>query len=107
GQELMPFLGDAWCCGVDLSEQSPRLARASLTEAAGRDVRLAFAQADADALPFASGSMDVVICRLVLPYLNHTAALAEFARVLRPGGILSTEVHGPRFYMARLRPAIA
>lgn len=107
GQELIPFLDDAWCCGIDVTEESPKLARERLIEVAGGGPRLAVARASAEALPFMSGSIDVVICRLVLPYVNHPIAIAELARVLRPGGILSVQVHGPLFYVAKLRDAIA
>jgi SAM-dependent methyltransferase len=45
--------------------------------------------ADARRLPFASGSFDYVLCIDVLPHLPDTApALAEFRRVLKPGGTL-------------------
>lgn len=107
GQELIPFLGDAWCCGIDIAEASPQFARERLTAMAGPTLRFAVAQASVEALPFAPGSIDVVICRLVLPYVNHTAALGELARVLRPGGILSLQVHAPRFYISKLRQGIA
>jgi SAM-dependent methyltransferase len=46
------------------------------------------AQATATALPFLDRSFDVVFCRLVLNYVPVRAALAEFARVLTPGGRL-------------------
>jgi len=107
GQELLPFLDDAWCCGIDIAAESPHVARDRLIAAAGPSARLAVARASVEAIPFASGSIDVVICRLVLPYVNHALAIGELARVLRPGGILSVQAHGPRFYLARLRQAIA
>lgn len=46
------------------------------------------ARARAEALPFRSGSFDVVFCRLVINYVAITRTLDEFARVLAPGGIL-------------------
>jgi 2-polyprenyl-6-hydroxyphenyl methylase/3-demethylubiquinone-9 3-methyltransferase len=54
---------------------------------------LAFAQASALALPIASNSVDVVVSTDVLVHLPTTlggarAAMAEAARVLRPGGVL-------------------
>ncbi|NMR31952.1 class I SAM-dependent methyltransferase [Crystallibacter degradans] len=46
-------------------------------------------QADATALPFQSGSFDFVLSFLMLHHvLNWQAAVAEAARVLRPGGML-------------------
>ena len=46
------------------------------------------AQATAARLPFVAGSFDVVFCRLVLNYVPVRAVIAEFARVLAPGGRL-------------------
>jgi len=44
-------------------------------------------------LPFASGSLDAVICSEVLEHLpDYGAALAEIRRVLRPGGRLGLSV---------------
>ena len=48
----------------------------------------AVARATAAALPFVSGSFDVVFCRLVVNYVPVRAVLQEFARVLVPGGRL-------------------
>jgi len=45
--------------------------------------------ADAEALPFDDASFDLVTCRLALHHFPHAAqAIAEFARVLKPGGAL-------------------
>ena len=53
-------------------------------------------QADATKLPFARGSIDLVIAVTVLgelPSAEH--AIAEVHRVLRPGGIFSVSEHWP------------
>lgn len=39
------------------------------------------------ALPFATGSMDLVECQDVLEHVDVTAAMREVHRVLRPGGV--------------------
>lgn len=45
--------------------------------------------ADAEALPFDDASFDLVTCRLALHHFpNPHQALSEFARVLKPGGVL-------------------
>jgi ubiquinone/menaquinone biosynthesis C-methylase UbiE len=72
--------------GVDLADAM--LARAREKAAvAGLDVD--FRSADAEHLPFADGSFDLVIERHVIWTLpDPPRALAEWARVLRPGGRL-------------------
>jgi SAM-dependent methyltransferase len=48
---------------------------------------LSFGVGDASELSFAAGSFDLVFCRFVLMHLaDPSRAVAEFARVLRPGG---------------------
>lgn len=45
--------------------------------------------ADAEALPFDDASFDLVTCRLAFHHFpNPRRAIAEFARVLKPGGVL-------------------
>ena len=59
--------------------------------------RAAVVQGDALALPFADGAFDRVICSEVLEHIpDDRAAMAELARVLRPGGTMAITV--PRFF---------
>src|SRR5262249_23643553 len=44
-------------------------------------------------LPFADGYFDLVISRLALPYMQIPRALAEMARVMKPGGNLWIALH--------------
>ncbi len=45
--------------------------------------------ADAESLPFDDGSFDLVTCRLAFHHFpNSRQAVSEFARVLKPGGVL-------------------
>lgn len=58
----------------------------------GREVR--FVEADAAALPFADESFDTVVATFLLCcVIDEAAVLAEFARVLRPGGVLLLADH--------------
>lgn len=73
--------------GVDLSREMLTVARSKMSEAglANRLVR----QADATALPLETGAADLITVHQVLHYLEHPQrAIAEWARVLAPGGLL-------------------
>lgn len=53
------------------------------------------AQADMQAIPVRTGALDAIWCYAALLHIPHRtvpAALAEFARVLRPGGLLQLVV---------------
>ncbi|MDO9353085.1 MAG: methyltransferase domain-containing protein [Solirubrobacteraceae bacterium] len=75
-------------------EPEPYL-RAAAQRAVG-DARVAIdvRPGDAARLPFEDGSVDAVVCSLVLCSVpDQAGALAEFARVLRPGGELRYYEH--------------
>jgi ubiquinone/menaquinone biosynthesis C-methylase UbiE len=63
------------------------LAGAQIAEAARRGGGPAYARASATALPFAPGSFDAATACLVLEHVDDLdGAIAEMARVVRPGG---------------------
>ncbi len=73
--------GRVW--GIDAVSDALQFAR--------RRPGLSLAQASVDRLPFPDGSFDLVISNDVLCHLfvsDDQKAVAEFARVLRPGGVL-------------------
>jgi len=72
--------------GMDLTERLLRLAEEVVPSETGmKDVR--FVRGNAQCLPFADASFDAVISTRVLQYVQDpVAAVAEFQRVLRPGG---------------------
>jgi ubiquinone/menaquinone biosynthesis C-methylase UbiE len=73
--------------GIDLAPAMLALAR---QKAAAQGFSVRFEQADAETLPFAAGSFDLVISRHVLWTLPHPeAAIDNWKRVLRPGGRLA------------------
>ncbi|HXQ95399.1 MAG TPA: class I SAM-dependent methyltransferase [Candidatus Acidoferrales bacterium] len=68
------------------------------------DPRIRVEQGDAYALPVADGSFDAVVCVRVVHHLEHPGAVfAEFARVLRPGGVLVLEFANKRNLKAILK----
>lgn len=81
---LLPRLGAEACyAATDLNP--PMLERAQARMEA--DPRLAFRPADAGALPYESGSFDVVVCQFgVMFFPDRVGAYREARRVLRPGG---------------------
>ncbi|MFV1997160.1 MAG: malonyl-ACP O-methyltransferase BioC [Acidiferrobacterales bacterium] len=50
---------------------------------------------DAESLPIASGSVDLVFSNLALQWCDPDAVFREFARVLRPGGTILFSTFGP------------
>ena len=87
--------------GIDLSEAQIRMARhAALRE--GLDVD--FQVAEAEALPFASGSFEVVSACQCWWYFDLDRALPEVCRVLRPDGRLVVSYFS---FLPRLDPVVA
>jgi SAM-dependent methyltransferase len=83
--------------------QSTDATFAAMADAGGLPPRVVgqVVQADALALPFASGSFDRVIAAEVLEHIAEDgAALAELVRVLRPGGTIAVTV--PSFWPERV-----
>ena len=83
----------------------------------GRSERVRFVEADAQALPFADGSFQLVSCSFGLRNITDTdRGLAEMVRVLRPGGRLAVlefsrprgRVFGPayRWYFRAVLPRV-
>lgn len=59
-------------------------------------------QGTAESLPFGNGSMDGLICKVVVPYTDESRAIGEWARVLRPGGLARVTYHGSGYYLQYL-----
>ena len=117
------MLGGVNVVGLDLDVASLTAARRGADALAGADLvadaaaaggvpdrpadgALGLLVGDAYRLPFASGSLDAVICSEVLEHLiDYEAALAEIARVLKPGGRFAATV--PRAWPERICWALA
>jgi arsenite methyltransferase len=75
--------------GLDYSERAVGDAQQA-ADAAGLRGRVAFVAGDAEALPFADGEFDAVLCECSLStFPDKRRAVAEIRRVLRPGGRLA------------------
>jgi arsenite methyltransferase len=71
--------------GIDMTPQMLAKARAAATELGAANVE--FVEADAEQLPFADESFDVVISNGVIDLIpDKDAVFAELHRVLAPGG---------------------
>jgi SAM-dependent methyltransferase len=83
GCSTLAGAGAARVVGVDVDSDAIAAARARAQDA------VEFLEADIRALPFPDDSFDTVTCFEAVEHLEEPdAALDEFARVLRPGGVL-------------------
>jgi ubiquinone/menaquinone biosynthesis C-methylase UbiE len=86
GLNLEAYPQQTTLTGIDLSDAMLDIARGRAAEL-GRTATLQ--QADAHQLPFDEASFDTVVCTFGLCAIpDHTRAIAEMTRVLRPGGRL-------------------
>ena len=88
---LLAFLHDAWpgmkLAGIDLSAPYLQEARRLI----GRTARVKLEEGAAEALPFDDATLDLVVSSFLLhelPTEIRSAAMAEMARVVKPGGLV-------------------
>jgi SAM-dependent methyltransferase len=85
--------------GIDIA---PGLIETARTRAAQAGVTIDFAEGDAEDLPYADASFDVVTSTLGVQFApHHEQAAAELARVLRPGGRMALCNWTPQGYIGR------
>lgn len=94
--------------GVDVDEIFLTIGRSKIEELIEPPSKVpALINASLPTLPFADETFDLVTCFLVLPHVpDDKVALAELARVLKPGGTLAISGHGlgfPLRYLKRFR----
>lgn len=75
--------------GIDMSESM-------LAQARKRSDRVRWMSAPAEELPFEDGFLDAVVTTSAFHFFDQPAALAEFHRVLAPGGIVAVTTISPR-----------
>jgi SAM-dependent methyltransferase len=96
----------ARACGIDISEPIVIQARAAFDTGPGARRRLQGAVGDVRELPFRDASFDAIYSMGTIEHFDETErAVAEIARVLKPGGRAIVGV--PNRYDPFLRPLVA
>jgi SAM-dependent methyltransferase len=91
----LPFYDPRKVTGLAAVEPSEALRRKAQAAADEAGVSVEIAAGRAEALPYASGSFDTVVCTFTLCSVQDpAAALAEARRVLKPGGRFLFCEHG-------------
>lgn len=92
------------CSVVGVDQSAAMLAHARARFASSPGARVELLEAEAERLPFADGSFDVLTFTYLLRYVDDPAqTMRELARVLRPGGrVAALEFGVPRAAPARL-----
>lgn len=68
---------------------------------------ISFYEGDAQRIPFEDATFNVVLSNMVLGMVpDQQAAINEFTRVLRPGGILALTTHGPAHYLEAIEAGV-
>ena len=82
--------GGALVTGVDIATNLLEQARA---RAAAEGLEIIFEEGDAEQLPYPDGSFDAVVTMFGAMFApRHELVAAEFARVLKPGGLLAMAI---------------
>ena len=107
GQALYPLAirKGAFGIGIDISEYALRMGREFYADNIPH-ANVAFVKAQAERLPFASETFDLVNFGLALPYTHNPSALAEIERVLRPEGRCLLKIHHFKYYLIKLRKGL-
>jgi ubiquinone/menaquinone biosynthesis C-methylase UbiE len=83
-------------CGVDMSD-------GMLNQARARSNRVKWLRAPAEQLPFDDGALDAVVTTSAFHFFDQPAALREFHRVLRSGGLVAVSALSTRQPMLQAR----
>lgn len=103
GQEMLPFVANgAFGLGLDYVPEAGQVGKVKYAEEGLAD-KVAFLRGSGDALPLADGSVEAVICRGAIMFMDNDRALGEFARVLKKGGYLFLMFQAPAYYWWKFR----
>ena len=92
---------------VTACDLTPELLEAGRAQAARVGAQLRWRQADAEALPFASGEFDTVMsCVGVMFAPHHQASARELIRVCRPGGTIGLLSWTPEGFIGQMFAAM-
>jgi SAM-dependent methyltransferase len=90
-------------CDVTSTDYVARLLEEGRRRATANGLAIQFREADAEALPFAVGSFDVVLSAFGVMFTpDHERAASEIARVCRPGGRIGLAAWTARGFVGRL-----
>lgn len=88
--------------GVDQNPQSIDFSR-QMAGIWAQENKVLFCMADASAMPVQPESADLIIARLLLPYVRVRETLREIRRVLKPGGVALFQLHSFGYYLNQMR----
>jgi ubiquinone/menaquinone biosynthesis C-methylase UbiE len=80
--------------GVDSNERYISLIKQMISEYPELKTEVNLIKGDANTIPLSSSTIDYVVCRVALQYLDIESVLSEVNRVLKKGGRFIAIVHG-------------
>jgi len=90
-------------CDVTSTDYVPALLERGRQRAAAERLKIEFQEADAEALPFADGTFDVVVSTFGVMFTpDQEKAAGELARVCRPGGKIGLANWTPEGFIGQL-----
>ena len=96
------------CCDVVSTDYVPSLLERGRQRAAAEGLVVTFEEADAEALPFAAASFDVIVSSFGVMFTpNQDAAAAELVRVCRAGGKIGLANWTPEGFIGQLFKTLA
>ena len=105
GKVAVPAATGASVTGVDIT---PELLQRGAENAEAADVDVAWVEGDAEAMPFADASFDVVVSAVGVMFdHDHDRVASELLRVCRPGGTIGLIAWTPDGTIGRLFGVIA